>query len=90
MLLEIFEGSHSEFQVTEAARRNVLALVGRLHVNQAISVGRVEQTMRVLDSGQLDALIERMVPESKPAAPERFADVKPFDHEAWKSRHESR
>lgn len=54
-------------------------------VNQAISADRVEQTMRVLDSGQLDALIEDMMPESKPAVPERFADVKPFDHEAWKA-----
>lgn len=62
----------------------------RLRLSHAATPDEIERTMRVLDSGRLDALMDDMVPMSEPAAPERYADVKPFDHEAWKARHASK
>lgn len=89
-LRHMLQGTTSNVEVAVAFQRRVVDLVGRLRVNQAVSADKVERTMRVLDSGQLDALMEDMVPVSQPTAPERFEDVKPFNHEAWKARHASR
>lgn len=58
-----------------------------LRLGHAASADEVERTMRVIDSGQLDQLVEDMVPMSEANAPERYADVKPFNHETWKERH---
>lgn len=80
----------SNVQVAAAVTRKVVDLVGRLRVNQTIPADKVERTMRLLDTGQLDELMVKIVPESEPAAPERYVDIKPFDHDAWKARHGSK
>lgn len=62
----------------------------RLRLGHTPTADEIDRTMRVIDSGQLDAMVEHSVPPSQPAGPERYADVKPFDHEAWKTRHADR
>lgn len=48
----------------------------------------VEQAMQLIDAGKLDLVIERSAPSiQQPAAPERYTDVQPFSHSAWKARH---
>lgn len=59
----------------------------RLRVNREVSPDEIEQAMQLIDAGQLDEAIERAAPALQPAAPERYEDLKPFSHEAWKARH---
>lgn len=59
----------------------------RLRMNQEVSPDEIEQTVRLIDTGQLDEAIERATPALQPAAPERYEDLQAFSHEAWKARH---
>lgn len=65
----------------------------RLRQDHTPTADEIEHAMRVIDSGQLDAMMQHAVPPSQPAEPaepaepERYANVKPFDHEEWKERH---
>lgn len=71
-----------------AVLREVVELAfHRLRVNRPVTPDDIERTMQLIDSGQLDDAIERVAPPPKPAAPERYEDVVPFSHEAWKARH---
>lgn len=44
--------------------------------------------MNVIDSGRLDEMLQQLAPQLQPTDPERYADVNPFDHNAWKDRHD--
>jgi hypothetical protein len=81
----------------DAARSDEAATVQRafvdlafrqLRLDHAATPDEVEEAMRRIDAGQLDSVIERCAPpHERPAAPERYVDVTPFSHEAWKARH---
>jgi hypothetical protein len=43
----------------------------------------VEQLVRELDEGLHDAVLLAEAGEQAPAAPEPYADVKPFDYQRW-------
>lgn len=73
---------------TGAVLREIVELAfRRLRVNQTVTPDEIERTMLLIDSGALDEAIERVAPPPDPAAPERYEDVVPFSHEAWKARH---
>lgn len=59
----------------------------RLRQDHTPTADDIEHAMRVIDSGQLDSMMQDAVPPLQPAEPERYANVKPFDHEEWKERH---
>lgn len=44
-----------------------------------------EEAFRILESGALDEEIRRVAPAERPAAVERFDQVRPFSYESWKS-----
>lgn len=50
----------------------------------------IEQTLQLIESGQFDAMIEHAEPQSQATEPERYANLKPFNHEAWKKGHGSK
>ena len=62
----------------------------RLRLGHTPTANEIEHTMHVIDAGQLDAMMEDAMPPLQPPEPERYANVKPFDHEAWKARHVSK
>lgn len=62
----------------------------RLRLGHTPSAKETERAMSIIDSGQLDAMLEQAAPPPQSGAPERYADVKPFNHEAWKARHSSK
>ena len=49
--------------------------------------GRLRKIVDVLDSGQVDHVIEPFAPDSAPAIPQRFDEVPEFDYDAWRQRH---
>lgn len=66
---------------------------GRPPCSQAVPTAKqeaaqVEQLVQRLDSGELDAFIDRMVPDEsiEPDEPECYDDVQPFSHEVWLAR----
>lgn len=60
----------------------------RLRVDRAVTADEVEEAVRRLDAGELDDMIAAAAPQQEaPAAPERYADLKPFDYRAWRARH---
>jgi hypothetical protein len=78
---------------TDATRRAIeqeliTRLFARLHVTPKGSpAGRLRKIIDVLDSGQVDGVIEQFAPNTAPAAPQRFDDVPEFDYDAWRQRH---
>lgn len=73
---------------TDAVVQQTVELAfSRLRLDRAASADQIEEVVRLLDTGALDDVLERSAPPVAPAAPRRYADVKPFSHEAWKQRH---
>lgn len=62
----------------------------RLRLGHTPTADEIERAVSAIDSGQLDAMLEQAAPPPQSGAPERYADVKPFNHEAWKARHSSK
>lgn len=60
----------------------------RLRLGYVPTANEIENAMIVIDSGQLDEMLQQQAPQLQPADPELYADVKPFDHNAWKDRHD--
>jgi len=61
---------------------------GRAAENAPVPPELVERLVDLLDSGALDATIERLwPPSSAELQPRRYADVKPFSDDDWKRRH---
>ncbi len=79
----------SRAQAEEIVRREFVDLAfNRLRVDLPISPNKVEKAMRLIDSGAMDAFIERVVPAESPhPTVEMYVDVKTFSHTAWKKRH---
>jgi hypothetical protein len=79
----------SETSALEAAVQHAVELaVGRLRLGRDATPNQVEEVVRLVDAGVLDAVIARNAPPVVPVAqPRGYADVKPFSHEAWKKRH---
>ena len=70
-------------------QRAVELAFGRLRLDRSATADQVEEVVRLVDSGALDAAIERNAPAVGSAtAPRRYADVKPFSYEGWKQRHD--
>jgi hypothetical protein len=61
----------------------------RVRLNHAPSPAEIEGAMHLIDSGALDGMLESGSPPVQPAGAERYADIQPFDHEAWKRRHDA-
>jgi hypothetical protein len=59
-----------------------------LRLDHSATADEIEKAMRRIDAGELDSVIERCAQShERPAVPERYVDVTPFSHEAWKARH---
>jgi hypothetical protein len=72
----------------EVVQRTVELAFSQLRVDRHATADQIEDVVRLVDMGALDEIIERSAPPvGPPAAPRRYADVKPFSHEAWKQRH---
>ena len=48
-----------------------------------------EKLMHELDTGMFDSSLDTAAGDVAPAAPQRYADAKPFDAQAWASSRES-
>ena len=71
-----------------AVQRDFVHLVfRRLRLNHKATPAEIESAMRQLDAGVLDEVIEQIAPPIGPVASERYVDIQPFNHEAWKARH---
>jgi len=63
---------------------------GRLRLDRPApaSAAEVEKVVQLLDTGVLDAELERQAPPVTRDLPRRrYADAQPFSHAAWKARH---
>jgi hypothetical protein len=75
-------------EVATVQRAFVHLAFRQLRLDHSATPDEVEEAMRLIDTGQLDGVIERSAPsQERPARPERYADVKPFSYRAWKERH---
>jgi hypothetical protein len=75
--------------VTDAfVKATIKHAVERFKINRAASPADAEKIMQILDSGALDADIERNLPSrAKKLEPRNFADARPYSDEEWLKRH---
>jgi hypothetical protein len=68
--------------------RAVELAFSQLRLGRQATPDQVEEVVRLLDAGELDAAIEANAPPVDPTqARRRYEDVEPFSHEGWKKRH---
>jgi hypothetical protein len=75
-------------EATTVQRAFVHLAFRQLRLDHSATPNEAEEAMRRIHAGQLDSVIERFAPsQERPAVRERYVDVRPFSHEAWKARH---
>ena len=62
-------------------------LVARLGTGARTTGRHGEGIVEALDSGQVDAALERIAPAAAELQPKRFEDAREFDYGKWRSRH---
>jgi hypothetical protein len=60
----------------------------RFRLKRDASPNAIEDIVRRLDAGELDTMIDGLLPTPDPTRPRRrYADSLEFSHDAWKRRH---